>query len=143
MPLPEKALISGKRACKAGSKLEASNTSNCSICPSAFGREITVECLEALPTTVNNSCFNGLIFTLNNLKAAGNETLATALSVVILPASVCEDQKFLSCAITVLKNVNDKKISNSFLINDLVFKFFERINIERFFYTKTNSGKLF
>ena len=116
IPLPEKALISGNRACKAGSKLEASTTSNCSIPPSAFGREITAECLEAcLPATVNNSCLKGAIFNLNNLKLAGNDCLATVLSVLILPTLVCKVHAFF-CAITTCKNMNDNSASSSFFI---------------------------
>ena len=85
MPLPEKALISGNRACRSGSKLEASKTWNCSISPSAFGKEITVECFEAwFSITENNSCRKGSVFKLNNLYAKGNDNLATALSVIIL-----------------------------------------------------------
>jgi len=60
MPLPENDLISGNCACNAGSKFEASTTSNCSICPSALGREIVVECLAALLTTWNNSFCKGV-----------------------------------------------------------------------------------
>src|SRR5689334_13760891 len=92
MPLPEKALISGNCACNAGSKLDASTTSNCSICPSALGREMMVECLAALLATLNNSFLRGVLFKSNNLNSAGNESLDTALSVMILAASVCSDQ---------------------------------------------------
>ena len=47
IPFPENALISGNLACNAGSKLEASISSNCSICPSALGREMIVEWADA------------------------------------------------------------------------------------------------
>ena len=84
IPLPEKALISGKRACRSGSKLEASNTSNCSTLPSAFGKEMIVDLPVLLSTTENNSCLKGSIFKVNNLKSLGNDSLATDLSFEIL-----------------------------------------------------------
>ncbi len=70
MPFPENALISGNWACNAGSKLEALKISNCSICPSALGKEITVECVEALPTVLNTSVRKGVKFRSNNLKSS-------------------------------------------------------------------------
>ena len=122
MPLPEKALMLGNCNCKAGSKLEASNTSNCSIPPAALGSEITVERLEALlPTTENNCCLKGAIFKLNNLKFVGNDCLATTLSVLILPTLLCKVHAFF-CAIATCKKVHDKSASSSFFISSFVFK---------------------
>src|SRR5205809_6477501 len=91
MPRPENALISGNCACSAGSKLEASTTSNCSICPLTLGREMMVEWLVPLLMTRNNSFCKGALFKSNNLNSVGNESLATAFSVVMRAASVCED----------------------------------------------------
>src|SRR4051812_18817243 len=89
MPLPEKALISGKRACNWLSKFDASFIWYFSISPFAFGIEITIVCFDALPTIANRSFFKELKSRSNNLKFVGNDFLATALSVTSLALLVC------------------------------------------------------
>jgi hypothetical protein len=100
IPLPENALISGNRACRSGSKLDASYTSNCSRLPSTFGKLITVECLEALlSTTVKSSCLNASAFRLYSLNSFGKDNRATALCfTILLRLSVLADQNLSDCA---------------------------------------------
>src|SRR6185436_3540740 len=69
--LPENALISGNLACSAGSKFEASYTSNCSRAPAAFGNVMIIDALACLSTTENNCCLKGAIVKLNNLYSLG------------------------------------------------------------------------
>ena len=119
IPLPEKERISGKRACNAGSKLDASNTSNCSNVPAALGSVMVDECLLAFPTIANKSLLIASISKLNNLKSLGNDCLATALSVLIVAVPVCKVQLSFCCADMILINISDKNPSNNFFINRL------------------------
>src|ERR1043166_6007277 len=80
MPRPENARISGNCACSFAWNVDASNTSNRCIPPSALGKEMIVPSCVALAATDINSCRSGPRFRLNNLNSLGNDVLVTALS---------------------------------------------------------------
>src|SRR4051812_28001993 len=120
IPLPEKALISGNLACKANSKFEASYTSNSSIFPAAFGKEMIVFD-DFLSTMESNTCLNGSKLRLNNLMSEGKDNLAVALSATILRwLWLFKDQKLFVCVNPeTVSNTNTVVWSNSFFIVEI------------------------
>ena len=110
IPFPEKERISLNLACNAGSKLEASTSSNSSRIPSAFGREKTM-LVELVLTAVNKYCCMAVRSASNNLKLVGMEGFGAILPIGI-GAGPCSVQKLFCCA-KVCRNVKRMMIVNS------------------------------